>query len=52
MIAGGIGVYRNRVGFAVGGSFRAENGKSVYKVGLTYNSAQHVGANAGAGFQF
>lgn len=52
MIAGGIGVYRGKVGFAVGGSFRTDNGQSVFKVGVTYDSSSHVGASAGAGFQF
>ncbi len=51
-IAGGVGFYGGRVGFAVGGSFRASNGRSVYKVGVTYDSAQKVGANAGFAFQF
>ena len=52
MIAGGFGVYRGRVGVAVGGSYRASNGQSIYKVGLTYDSSKHVGANAGVGFEF
>lgn len=52
MIAGGISTYRGKVGFAMGASFRAENGKSVYKLGMTYDSSDHVGANLGAGFQF
>lgn len=52
MIAGGVGTYRGKVGIAIGGSYRASNGQSVYKVGLTYDSSNAVGANAGAGFQF
>ncbi|MEO8141723.1 MAG: YadA-like family protein [Sphingomicrobium sp.] len=52
MIAGGVGTYRGKVGLAIGGSYRAANGQSVYKVGLTYDSSNAVGANAGAGFQF
>jgi len=52
MIAGGFGTYRGKVGLAIGASYRAENGKSVYKLGITYDSSDHVGANAGAGFQF
>jgi len=52
MIAGGIGTYRGKTGFALGASYRAENGRSVYKLGITYDSSEHVGANAGAGFQF
>lgn len=52
MISGGVGTYRGKVGVAIGGSYRASNGQSVYKVGLTYDSSNAVGANAGAGFQF
>lgn len=52
MIAGGVGTYRGKVGLAIGGSYRASNGQSVFKVGLTYDSSNAVGANAGAGFQF
>ena len=52
MIAGGFGVYRGRFGVAIGGSYRAQNGQSIYKVGLTYDSSTHVGANAGVGFEF
>jgi autotransporter adhesin len=52
MVAGGVGTYRGKVGVALGASYRAENGKSVYKVGLTYDSSEHVGAHAGAGFEF
>lgn len=52
MIEGGVGAYRGKVGFAMGASYRADNGKSVYKVGFTYDSSQHVGAKAGAGFEF
>ncbi|MEQ7873910.1 YadA-like family protein [Sphingomonas sp. ASV193] len=52
MIAGGVGTYRGRVGFAIGGSYRAPNGQSAYKVGVTYDSSSHIGANAGFGFEF
>ena len=52
MISGAVGTYRGEVGFALGGSFRAANGQSVFKIGLTYDSSNAVGANAGAGFQF
>lgn len=52
MVMGGFGFYRNRVGFAVGASYRADDGGSVYRVGVTYDSSQHVGANAGVGFEF
>jgi hypothetical protein len=52
MIAGGVGTYRGRFGMAIGASYRAENGHSVYKLGVTYDSSSHLGANAGAGVQF
>ncbi|MBW0145799.1 YadA-like family protein [Sphingomicrobium clamense] len=52
MLSGGFGFYRGRVGFAIGGSYRAANGRSIYKLGVTYDSSESVGANVGAGFQF
>ena len=52
MISGGVGTYGGKVGFAVGASHRASNGKSVYRVGITYDSAEKVGANAGVGVEF
>lgn len=52
MIAGGIGTYRGKVGFALGVSHRANNGKTAYRLGVTYDNSQHVGANAGVGFEF
>jgi len=52
MVAAGVGTYRGRAGFAIGASHAPDNGKSVFKVGLTYDSSEHVGANAGVGFQF
>ncbi len=52
MIAGGVGTYRGKVGFAIGASHRAGNGKSSYRLGLTYDSSSHVGANAGVGVEF
>lgn len=52
MISGGVGVYRGRVAVAVGASHAVDNGRSVYKVGLTYDASEHLGANAGFGIQF
>jgi autotransporter adhesin len=52
MISAGVGTYRGRSAISVGGSHRVANGSSVFKVGVTYDSTEHVGANAGVGFQF
>ena len=52
MITGGVGTYRGKVGVALGASYRAQNGKSVYKAGLTYDNSEHFGAHAGAGIEF
>jgi autotransporter adhesin len=52
MIAVGVGTYRGRSAFAFGASHRTSNGKTVLKLGITYDTSQHVGANAGAGLQF
>ena len=52
LIAGGVGYYRGRGAFAIGASHRAASGGAIFKVGVTYDSSEHVGANAGVGFQF
>ncbi len=52
MIAGGVGTYGGKVGFAVGASHRASNVLSIYRFGVTYDSSQKVGANAGVGVEF
>ena len=52
MVAAGVGTYRGRGAFAVGFSHALDNGKSAFKLGLTYDSSEKVGANAGMGFQF
>ncbi len=52
MIAAGVGTYRGRAAFAIGGSHRLSGGSTVLKVGVTYDTTEHVGANAGVGFQF
>lgn len=52
MVAVGVSTYRGKNALAFGLSHAPDNGKSVFKVGITYDSSSHVGANAGAGFQF
>ena len=52
MVAAGVGIYRGKSAFAIGASHAPDNGRSVFKLGITYDSSQHVGANAGVGFQF
>lgn len=52
MVAVGVGTYRGKSAVAFGLSHAPDNGRSVFKVGITYDSSSHVGANAGAGLQF
>jgi autotransporter adhesin len=52
MIAAGVGTYRGRGAMAIGFSHALDNGRSAFKLGLTYDSSVKVGANAGVGFQF
>ena len=52
MIAGGVGAYRGRGAIAIGASHRMSSGNAVVKIGVTYDSSEHAGANAGVGFQF
>lgn len=52
MVAAGAGFYRGKGAFAIGASHALDNGKSVFKVGVTYDASEHVGANAGVGIQF
>ena len=52
MIAAGVGTYRGRSAMAIGFSHALDNGRSAFKLGLTYDSSEKVGANAGVGFQF
>jgi autotransporter adhesin len=52
MIAGGVGTYRGRTALAIGASHRLQNGVGTFKVGVTYDSSKHSGANAGFGFEF
>jgi len=52
MVAAGVGTYRGRSAFAIGASHALDDGRSVFKLGVTYDSSEHVGANAGVGIQF
>jgi autotransporter adhesin len=52
MVAAGVGTYRGRSALAIGFSHGLENGRGAFKLGLTYDSSERVGANAGVGFQF
>jgi autotransporter adhesin len=52
MVAVGAGVYRGKAAFAIGASHAPDNGRSVFKLGVTYDASDHLGANAGVGFQF
>jgi autotransporter adhesin len=52
MISAGVGLYRGRGAFAIGASHAPDNGKSVFKLGVTYDASEHLGANAGVGIQF
>lgn len=52
MISGGVGTYRGRGAFAIGASHRLSGGNAVFKVGVTYDSEESVGANGGVGFEF
>jgi autotransporter adhesin len=52
MLAAGVSTYRGKSAIAIGASHRTRNGSTVFKLGLTYDSSDHVGANGGVGFQF
>jgi autotransporter adhesin len=52
MVSVGVSTYRGRNAVAFGFSHAPDNGRSVFKLGVTYDSSARVGANAGAGFQF
>ena len=52
MVAAGAGFYRGKGAFAIGASHAHQNGRTVFKVGVTYDASEHVGANAGVGVQF
>ncbi|NJC04643.1 autotransporter adhesin [Sphingomonas kaistensis] len=52
MLAAGVGTYGGKTAIAIGGSHRTENGKAVFRIGVTYDSNSKVGASGGAGIQF
>jgi autotransporter adhesin len=52
MVAAGFGLYRGKTAFSIGASHAPDNGRSVFKLGVTYDASEHVGANAGVGIQF
>ena len=52
MLAAGVSTYRGKSAIAIGASHRTRNGSTVFKLGITYDSSDHVGANGGVGFQF
>lgn len=52
MLAAGVSTYRGKSAIAIGASHRTRNGSTVFKLGITYDSSEHVGANGGVGFQF
>jgi len=52
MVSAGVGIYRGKTAIAIGASHVPDNGKSVFKLGVTYDASEHLGANAGVGFQF
>jgi autotransporter adhesin len=47
-----FGTYRGRTALALGASAALDNGETVMKFGLTYDSSDHVGGNFGMGWQF
>lgn len=53
MVAGSMGVYRDRTAFAIGASKAFNDGHTVIKGGATYTSyGSTFGANVGIGYQF
>lgn len=52
MLAFGAGTYRGQSAFAVGLSRVMDDGRTVIKVGATYDTQERAGANVGVGFQF
>jgi len=52
MVSAGVSTYRGKSAFALGLSHAPDNGRTVFKLGVTYDSSSHLGANAGAGLQF
>jgi autotransporter adhesin len=52
MLAFGAGTYRGQSAFALGLSRVMDDGRTIIKLGATYDTQAHAGANAGVGFQF
>ncbi len=52
MVSAGVGTYGGRSAIAIGASHAPENGRSVFRIGFTYDTREKVGANAGVGLQF
>lgn len=52
MISAGVGTYRGRGALAIGASHRTRSGGATFRIGVTYDSEEHVGANGGVGFEF
>ena len=52
MFGFGVGTYRGRAALALGASAALEDGQTVMKFGVTYDSSDHVGGNLGVGWQF
>ena len=52
MLAFGAGTYQGQSAFALGLSRVMDDGRTVIKVGATYDTQERAGANVGVGFQF
>jgi autotransporter adhesin len=52
MLAFGAGTYQGQSAFALGLSRVMDDGRTIFKAGVTYDTQQRVGANAGFGIQF
>ncbi|HWT41266.1 MAG TPA: YadA-like family protein, partial [Sphingopyxis sp.] len=52
MLAFGAGTYRGQSAFAMGLSRVMDDGRTVVKIGATYDTQERAGANVGVGFQF
>lgn len=52
MLAFGAGTFQGESAFAVGLSRVMDDGKTVVKAGVTYDTRERAGANVGLGFQF
>lgn len=52
MISAGGGTYRGRGALAIGASHRTQTGGATFRIGVTYDSEEHIGANGGVGIEF